>query len=98
MARQPTSAKLKKILDWLIRGKDGKVYLAQLPNLPIAGWFTCVLIAHFLARGAAKTGFVHLSFAFLAIWSYLEITQGASRFRRVLGAIVALAMGYGVFK
>jgi len=89
---------MRKILDWLIRGKDGNVHLLQLPNTPIMGWFVSVLIAHLLARGTVKTGFTNLSFAFLAIWCYLEITQGTSRFRRVLGVIVAIAMVYSFFR
>lgn len=89
---------MKKILDWLIRGKDGKVHIVQIPNVPIVGWLVSLLIAHFLAPGTAKTGFTNLGMAFLAIWCYLEITKGASRFRQALGAIVAVAMVYGFFK
>jgi len=89
---------MKKILDWLIRGKDGKVHIVQVPNILIISWFASILIAHFLAPGAAKTGFANLGMAFLAIWCYLEITKGASRFRQALGAIIAAVMVYGFFK
>jgi hypothetical protein len=41
-----------------------------------------------IPAGVINAGFANLSTAFLFTWAYLEITQGASYFRRVLGAVV----------
>jgi hypothetical protein len=51
-----------------------------------------------IVAGSTKTGLTNLGIAFLAIWSYLEITKGASRFRQVLGIGVAIAVVYGFFR
>ncbi|MDN5274958.1 MAG: hypothetical protein JWP06_859 [Candidatus Saccharibacteria bacterium] len=89
---------LTNMLTWFIRGKDSRVYIIQWPNLPIIGWFLSMIIAIFVASGSAKLSFSNLSLAFLAIWSYLEVTQGLSYFRRTLGIIVAILTIYSFFK
>jgi hypothetical protein len=89
---------LKNLLTWFVVGKDSRVYIFQPPNIPIIGWFLSVVIATFIASGSVKVGFSNLSLGFLAIWSYLEITQGQSRFRKMLGAAVAILTMYSFFK
>lgn len=83
--------RLKRGIDWLTRGKDGRVYVFQFPNFPLAGWLVCAVASH-VATDSAGAGFSSLSTAFLAIWCYLEVTQGSSRLRRILGAMVAVAI------
>jgi hypothetical protein len=90
--------KLKDITNRFVRGKDGHTHIIQLPNIPIIGWFLSMLIATFIASGSIKVGFSNLSLAFLAVWSYLEITQGLSYFRRMLGIIAAILTVYSFFK
>lgn len=87
---------LQFAIDWLVRGKDGRAYIFQFPNLPIIGWFASMVIAQ-LTTANLKTGFSSIGFAFLSIWCYLEITQGSSRFRRILGGVVAIVLAYGLF-
>ena len=89
---------LKSIITWLISGKDGRVYIVQWPNIPIIGWFLSMIIATLVASESSKVGFSNLSLAFLAVWSYLEATQGLSYFRRTLGIIVAMLTIYSFFK
>ena len=86
------------MINWLIRGKDGRIYIFQLPNLPIIGWFVCMITSNFLPAGSIKVGFSHLSLVFLAIWCYLEITTGVSRFRQILGIIIAALVIYNFFR
>lgn len=88
---------LKSIFDWLFRGKDKRLHIAQFPNLPIAAWFVFMMLAKLDLPSALHSGFLQLSTAFLAIWCYLEITKGDSKFRRILGAIVALVATYSLF-
>jgi hypothetical protein len=79
---------IKQIVAKFIRDRNGKITLWQTPNLPIIGWFICLVISHLISAGVIKAGFASLSTAFLFTWAYLEITEGASYFRRVLGTVV----------
>jgi hypothetical protein len=89
--------KMKHMIDWFVRGKDGHVHLVQFPNIPIIGWFASRIVSDFIATGPMKTGFSNVSLAFLAVWSYLEIVHGLSYFRRMLGVIVAILIVYSFF-
>jgi len=80
----------------LITDKNGKVVIFQPPNLPLIGWFVCMIVALLLPIGFMKNGFMNLSGAFLFLWAYQEVTQGASYFRRFAGVVV-LSIVVGVF-
>ncbi|HSW91357.1 MAG TPA: hypothetical protein VLG09_01785 [Candidatus Saccharimonadales bacterium] len=90
--------KPKSLLIHFISGKDGRVHIIQWPNFPIIGWFLSMVVATVLGSGPAKVGFSNLSLAFLAIWSYLEVTQGLSYFRRALGVIVGMLTVCSLFR
>ena len=69
------------------RDKHGKLAIWQTPNLPIVIWFV------FLLAGKATSGNMHVfcsvvSTVSLIVWAILEITSGASYFRRLLGLVV----------
>jgi hypothetical protein len=87
---------MNKLLEKFITDKNGKIILGQPPNLPIIGWFVCMVVSFILPVGFLKNGFMNLSGAFLFLWSYLEITEGVSYFRRFLGVIV-LSVLVGTF-
>jgi len=87
---------MNKLVKKFFTDKNGKLVLGQPPNLPIIGWFVCMVVALILPVGFLKNGFMNLSTAFLFLWSYLEITQGASYFRRFLGVVV-LSVVVGAF-
>lgn len=88
--------RLKAFIDWLIRGEDGKAAIIQWPNLPLITWFICSVLAHF-TDGSIKTGFSTLSTGFIVAWCYLEISGGASPFRRILGGAVMIFVGRSLF-
>lgn len=90
--------RMKTALDWLIRGKDGKIHLAQFPNPPIIGWFVFLITSNLTSNHTLKIGFMSLSMGFLAIWAYLEVAQGSSRIRQILGLVVGIALIYSCFK
>jgi hypothetical protein len=90
--------KPKSLLTRFVSGKDGRVHIIQWPNLPIVGWFLSMTVATFVASGSIKAGFLNVSLAFLAIWSYLEVTQGLSYFRRALGVIIGILTVYSLFR
>jgi len=79
---------IKQIVTKFIRDRNGKIVLWQIPNLPLIGWFVCLVISHLISAGVIRAGFASLSTAFLFTWAYLEIKEGASYLRRVLGAVV----------
>jgi hypothetical protein len=76
--------------------KHGRRVIGQKPNLPIIGWFVCKVLAYGLAGQPLHAGLQLLSAAFLFTWAYLELTSGASYFRKALGLIVLawVVMGY----
>jgi hypothetical protein len=87
----------KAAIDWLIRGKDGKIHLVQFPNTPIIGWAVFLITSFFVPEHPLKVGLGHISTGFLAIWAYLEATQGLSRIRKVLGIAIGIALIYSCF-
>ena len=80
------------LINKCIRDKNNKIVLWQRPNLLIIGWFLCILAARLFHTKHLHTGVANLGTGLLFVWAYLETTQGASHFRRLLGIIVAAAI------
>ena len=66
--------------------RQGRGGVAQWPNAPIIAWAGLSIAAH-ASRGAWAEYFGLLATAALVTWAWLEVTQGDSPFRRVLGAL-----------
>jgi hypothetical protein len=90
--------KIPRLINKCIRDKNNKIVLWQRPNLLIIGWFICVVVTHLCHAKHLHTGFASLGTGLLLVWAYLEITQGASYFRRLLGLIVAATIVVHYFK
>jgi hypothetical protein len=61
--------------------------LFQKPNktlIAMLGGFIVMLLAHGLLGAAGETLFIITG----TIWSYLELTNGINRFRKILGGVV----------
>ncbi|MEY9929829.1 hypothetical protein ABH926_004469 [Catenulispora sp. GP43] len=69
------------------RDADGKVVIAQAPNIPLIGWLVFAALA-WISGGHWRSGAGFVSSAFLFTWAYLELTQGVNYFRRLLGLVV----------
>lgn len=67
---------------------SGNYAVLQTPNAPIIGWAIFLVLAHLLSAGRWELAASYISFGFLFTWAWLEITQGANNFRRLLGAAV----------
>jgi hypothetical protein len=78
--------KAAKLLRYF-KDKNGKVVVWQTPNIPIIGWFVFLLAAK-LTNGHMQITLSFMSTVFLVAWAYLEITKGASYFRRTLGFVI----------
>ena len=71
--------------------RDGDLVIGQVPNIPIIGWLVLMVAAALTPDAEVSAVLSFFSAAFLFTWAYLELAQGDSPFRRVLGAGV---LGY----
>ena len=90
--------RVRHLIDRFIRDKNGVVVLWQFPNVPLIGWFVCLVVGYLIPSGIFKNGFGHLSGAFIFAWAYLEITQGTTYLRRLLGVAIVLIILAGFFR
>jgi hypothetical protein len=70
--------------------KQGKVVVWQSPNLPVVVWFIATVLSHLFATGRPHAVLGLISFGALFTWAWLEIFQGSSYFRRLLGLVVLI--------
>lgn len=80
-------ARLRRFLS----DRQGRIVVAQPPNLPLLAWAGFALAA-WATPGRWSGYFDFLGGAALVTWAYLEIRYGDSPFRRVLGAVVLAAV------
>ncbi len=88
-----TWTRVKKYVKVFFSDKHGNVVIWQMPNLPLILWFVFMLAAY-TTHGQIRAVLAVASTASLLVWAFLEIVQGASYFRRVLGMIVFIATVY----
>jgi hypothetical protein len=68
----------------------GRIVVWQFPNLPLWVWAASTIASRFWSgRPGAAASLV--AFGALFTWAWLELFDGASRFRRLLGAVVLIA-------
>lgn len=68
----------------LFRDRDGRIVLMQAPNLPLIVWFVFLLAERFTSGAVAAVASL-VSFGALFTWAWLEIFDGVTPFRRLLG-------------
>ncbi len=76
------------LFDRTFRDSEGKIVLAQMPNLPILVWLATSLLNLIPSTGNIHIGLDALAFGSLFTWAWLELFQGVNYFRRTLGFIV----------
>jgi hypothetical protein len=76
--------------DQIFRDSDGKIVLAQTPNLPLIIWIVASLLKLGFTSGKISTGLDAIAFGSLFTWAWLELFQGVNYFRRALGLGVML--------
>jgi hypothetical protein len=79
---------LSKQFRAFISDHRGHVIMWQTPNFLLWAWIILKLASLLLHNESFKNHVGLLSKAVLFAWAYLEITDGASPFRRILGAII----------
>lgn len=82
---------MREALRRFVSDRHGRVVVAQRPNAPLIAWAVFALSAR-LAHQRWEPLLDFLSGAALVTWAWLEIRQGDSPFRRVLGVLVLLAL------
>jgi hypothetical protein len=99
MTRRVGVDELRRALAWFVRDpRTGQRVVMQLPNIPILLYFATVAGRWFVDDASTLDGMLlWAGTILLAWWSVDEIVRGASPFRRVLGAIVAVYVVVGVF-
>lgn len=80
------------LLNRTFRDSDGKLVIAQMPNLPLMVWLAATLLQLFFASGSLHTGLGALAFGALFTWAWQELFQGVNYFRRALGFVVLLGV------
>jgi hypothetical protein len=84
------SKKLTGLIRKCVYDKNGKVVLAQSPNLPIIFFVIASILAVVFNRGSTGYLFKVLAFGSIFTWAWMEIFSGVNYFRRALGLVVVV--------
>jgi hypothetical protein len=76
----------------VFRDTEGKMVLAQMPNLPIIVWIGASLLKIIFTTGRINIGLDILAFGSLFTWAWEELFQGVNYFRRALGFVVLVSL------
>lgn len=68
----------------IFRDRDGRIVLMQVPNLPLIVWFVFLLVERFTSGTIGAIASL-VSFGALFTWAWMEIFDGVTPFRRLLG-------------
>lgn len=71
------------------RNRRGRIVVAQFPNAPLWVWLVASVVARIADHAIARSAEI-VALVALLVWAGMEIVAGASPFRRVLGATVAV--------
>ena len=80
------------LLDKIFRDREGKVLLAQMPNLPLIVWIVASLLRLIYTTGKVNIGLEAIAFGSLFTWAWEELFQGVNYFRRALGLLVLVGL------
>jgi hypothetical protein len=80
------------LFNQIFRDQEGKVVLAQMPNLPLITWIVASLFKIIFTTGKINIGLEALAFGSLFTWAWEELFQGVNYFRRTLGLLVIFAL------
>ncbi|MBE9001524.1 hypothetical protein IQ274_25735 [Nostoc sp. LEGE 12447] len=80
------------LIDKTFRDSEGKIVLAQMPNLPLIVWIVTTLLALIFTSGKINTVLDVVANGSLFTWAWLELFQGVNYFRRALGLAVLIGI------
>src|SRR4028118_281626 len=79
-------------LDRTFRDSEGKIVIAQMPNLPLLVGLTATVLPFLLPSGKIQTALDLVAFGALFTWAWQELFEGVNYFRRALGLIVLVSL------
>lgn len=79
---------IKNLKTIFFQDKHGQPALTAAPNLPLIVWAAATVAGKLFKHGALHNALSLLGFTAIVLWALLEIFQGASYFRRLLGVVV----------
>jgi hypothetical protein len=79
------------LFDKTFRDSEGKIVIAQMPNLPIIVFITATILTLIFTTGKINTGLNLVAFGSLFTWAWEELFQGVNYFRRTLGLVVLIS-------
>ena len=80
------------LFDRTFRDSEGKIVIAQMPNLPLSVGIVASLLTLILTTGKINLGLELVAFGSLFTWAWEELFQGVNYFRRALGLIVLVGL------
>ena len=80
------------LFDRTFRDNEGKIVIAQPPNLPLIVWIVASLLKLIFTTGKINLGLDLVAFGVLFTWAWEELFQGVNYFRRALGLIVLVGL------
>ena len=80
------------LFDRTFRDSEGKIVIAQMPNLPLSVGIVASLLKLIVTTGQINLALDSVAFGSLFTWAWEELFQGVNYFRRALGLIVLVGV------
>lgn len=80
------------LLDRVFRDSEGKIVIAQPPNLPLIVGIVSSLLKVIFTTNEINLGLDLIAFGSFFTWAWEELFQGVNYFRRALGFIVLVGL------
>lgn len=80
------------LFDRFFRDSEGRIVIAQMPNLPVIVGSAATILQFILPNGTVQTVAELVAFGALFTWAWQELFQGVNYFRRSLGLISLLGL------
>ncbi|HSW77821.1 MAG TPA: hypothetical protein VLG36_03420 [Candidatus Chromulinivoraceae bacterium] len=88
---------MKQKAESILKNRDGRIVLWQMPNLLLWIWIVLKLLTLGASSGRLHLALEQLSNAVLFTWAYLEIAEGVTVLRKILGSVVMTLLVFGFF-
>ena len=94
---EKTETKESTLFDLTFRDSEGKIVIAQKPNLPLLVGLAAISLKVWLPSDQIQTVFTLIGYGALFTWAWQELFDGVNYFRRALGLIgLAIAISLGL--
>jgi hypothetical protein len=80
------------LFDLIFRDSEGKIVIAQMPNLPIMIGSAALLLQFLLPASKLQTALSLIAFGTLFTWAWQELFEGVNYFRRALGLLALVSI------